>query len=157
LSADISIRRAYKDEAGALASLHRSCFSQSWSRASFESLLDNDNTLALVANGSGARQAYEAFVVTSIAADQAEILTLGTAPMMRRSGLARALILAVSAEAHARGASEIFLEVASNNTAAAALYAGIGFCVAGKRPRYYRDVGGASDAIIMRACLPLAH
>ena len=157
MSADISIRRVCKDDAAALASLHGSCFDEPWSSASFKSLLENDNIFALVAMRSGTRRQYEAFAVTRVAANEAEFLTLGTAPAMRRTGLARALVLAASAEAHARGAMEIFLEVATNNTAAAALYSDIGFSVAGRRPRYYHHDTNAMDAMIMRACLPLAH
>lgn len=140
-----------------LASLHGSCFREPWSTASFESLLGNEHTFALVATRKSARQAYDAFVAVNVAADQAEILTLGTVPAMRRTGLARALILAASAEAHDRGALEIFLEVASNNGAAAALYCSMGFAVAGGRSRYYPDNRNAMDARIMRAGLPLAH
>ena len=157
MSAAISVRRVCKDDADALAALHGSCFSKPWSLASFESLLENANTLALVASQSGALRKCEAFVVMRVASDEAEILTLGTAPSMRRSGLGRTLVLAASAEAHARGAKEIFLEVAGNNAAAGALYAGIGFSVAGRRARYYHDNLQAIDAMIMRARLPLTH
>ena len=157
MSDGVFIRRAGKDDAAALASLHRSCFAEAWSSASFEALLGNEHTFALAAIGSSARQECDALIVTSVAADQAEILTLGTAPAMRRTGLARALVLAASAEAHSRGAVEIFLEVADNNAAAAALYSSMGFSVAGERMRYYRDGTNAMDAKIMRASLPLAH
>lgn len=157
MSAALSIRRVRKEAADALAALHRRCFSTPWSAASFESLLEHADTLALVASQSDAVRTCEAFIVTRVASDEAEILTLGTAPSMRRSGLGRALVLAASAEAHRRGAKEIFLEVAGNNAAAGALYAGIGFSVVGRRAGYYHDDLQAIDAMIMRARLPLAH
>jgi ribosomal-protein-alanine N-acetyltransferase len=157
VSAAITIRRACKDDAALLASLHRDCFSEHWSSESFESLLRNAATLALIATASGEPQEHAAFIAISIAADQAEILTLGTVPAKRREGLARALVLAASAEAYALGAMEVFLEVASNNAAAAALYASLGFAVSGRRARYYRDKTGTIDAMIMRISLPLAR
>ncbi len=157
MSTEFFIQRAYKKDATLLASLHGRCFSDAWSSTSFESLLENEKTFALIATGRRAQQPHRAFIVASVAADEAEILTLGTAPAERRSGLARALVLAASAEAHARGATNIFLEVGSNNAAAEKLYTGIGFSAAGRRPRYYRDNSQAIDAVIMRASLPLAH
>lgn len=157
MSAAISVRRVYKDDADALSSLHGSCFSAPWSAASFESFLKNANTLTLVASRRAALREYDAFIVMRVASDEAEILTLGTAPSKRRSGLGRALVLAASAAAHTRGAREIFLEVAGNNAAAGALYSGIGFSVAGRRVGYYHDNLQAIDAMIMRACLPLSH
>jgi ribosomal-protein-alanine N-acetyltransferase len=54
------------------------------------------------------------------------------------------------AEAAARGAAAILLEVATDNTTARALYASAGFVVIGRRPRYYP---GGGDAAIMRALL----
>ena len=157
MSAAISIRRVYKDGAVALAALHGSCFSEPWSSASFESLMESSNTFALAAIGDAKPRTFEAFIVARVAADEAEILTLGTAPARRRNGLARALVLAAAAEAHGAGASKIFLEVASDNAAAAALYSSIGFSGVGGRPRYYRDKTNAMDAMIMRARLPLTH
>ena len=76
---------------------------------------------------------------------------------MRKSGLGCALVLAASTEAHTRGAKEIFLEVAVNNAADGALYAGVGFLAVGRRAGYYRDNAEAIDAMILRARLPLAH
>jgi ribosomal-protein-alanine N-acetyltransferase len=48
-------------------------------------------------------------------------------------------------------ATEVVLEVRAGSAGAAALYAGLGFTQAGRRPRYYRDPD--EDALIMR--LPL--
>ncbi len=155
--AAISVRRVSKDDAEMLSSLHRSCFSTPWNAASFESLLYNTNTLALAASISAAQDQCDGFIVTRVASDEAEILTLGTVPSMRRLGLARALVLAASAKEHARGAKEIFLEVAGNNAAAGALYDRLGFMAVGRRAGYYRDNVQAFDAVILRARLPLAH
>ncbi len=157
MSSVIAIERASKDDTDALASLHEQCFSKPWSAESFGALMENDNTLAFTASRSAAPRSVEAFIVTHVAADEAEILTLGTTPKMRRSGLARALVRVAAIEVHALGAKEIFLEVAANNVAAQALYSGIGFLAAGKRLGYYQDDIEARDAMILRASLPLVH
>ena len=155
MNSAIVIGRVGKDDAEALASLHKKCFSTPWSAESFGALLKNANTLAYAASRRGAEQLLEAYIVTRVAADEAEILTLGTTPRMRRTGLARALVLAAAKELHALGAMEIFLEVAANNVAARELYIGVGFLAAGKRVGYYRDEGTLRDAMILRASLPL--
>ncbi len=90
-------------------------------------------------------------------ADEAEILTLGTASQARRKGLASALVRAAAAEAHTRKAREIFLEVAAENLPALALYRALGFAVVGKRAAYYQGLDGQSaDALTLRASLPLS-
>lgn len=81
------------------------------------------------------------------AAQEAEVLTLAVHPGARRGGVGAALMRALMAEAAARGASEMFLEVAEHNAPARALYARIGATEAGRRRRYYPD---GSDALVLR-------
>jgi len=157
MNVGISIKRAYRKDAEALACLHAKCFAKPWSAQGFGALIENADTLAFFGSRSAAPQTFDAFVLARVAADEAEILTLGTAPAARRSGLARALIFASATEAHALGAKEMFLEVEVNNDAAYSLYFGMGFLAAGKRAGYYRDDADVSDAMILRAGLPLVQ
>jgi ribosomal-protein-alanine N-acetyltransferase len=76
---------------------------------------------------------------------------------MRRQGHARALVRAAAEEAGRRNATEMFLEVATDNSAALALYTGLGFERAGQRRLYYARAQGAADALILRAALPLSQ
>ncbi|MEE3058958.1 MAG: GNAT family N-acetyltransferase, partial [Pseudomonadota bacterium] len=70
----------------ALASLHAACFDRPWSEESFGELLKGDGVHALGdANG---------FIVIRCVANEAEILTLGVLPDLRRAGLARKLVRA---------------------------------------------------------------
>jgi ribosomal-protein-alanine N-acetyltransferase len=88
-------------------------------------------------------------------AGEAELLTIATLPGARRQGHGRLHLAAFEAEAHRRGAETAFLEVAEDNAAARALYAGAGYAEAGRRPGYYRRQSGpAVAAILMRK--PLA-
>ncbi|MDP3371055.1 MAG: ribosomal-protein-alanine acetyltransferase, partial [Brevundimonas sp.] len=56
-----------------------------------------------------------------------------------------------------RGATRLFLEVAEDNMAALALYAGAGFVEAGRRPGYYaRPHGRPRDALVLALNLTAA-
>jgi ribosomal-protein-alanine N-acetyltransferase len=71
-------------------------------------------------------------------------------PGARRHGVGTELVARGAAEAAARGAKRLFLEVADDNAAARALYARAGFAEAGRRPRYYaRADGSRRDALLL--------
>jgi ribosomal-protein-alanine N-acetyltransferase len=89
-------------------------------------------------------------LLARVAADEADVLTLAVLPMARRQGIASALLYAALAEMKARGGGSAFLEVATVNSAARALYARSGFVEVGRRRRYYAD---SSDAIVLRLSL----
>ena len=82
--------------------------------------------------------------------DEAELMTLAVAPEGRRAGTGAALLAAFEDRARARGAVTAFLEVASDNAAAQALYARAGWQNAGRRRDYY---GGGVDAVVMLKAL----
>jgi len=143
------------DNAALLASLHRQCFEDSWDEASFRSLLAGQGVFALTAKDASATES-QSFILIQVAAEQSEILSIGTVPGARRSGLARVLLSEASAEALARKAQEMFLEVAEDNSAALSLYSTAGFVISGHRRSYYRRPGGLMiDALMLRTPLPL--
>ncbi len=88
-------------------------------------------------------------ILARTVADEAEVLTLAVDPAAQRHGIGRALLQQVLATAQERGASAIFLEVASGNAPARSLYAGAGFLEVGRRSGYYP--GG--DALVLRRSL----
>jgi len=148
-------RIAPSANAALLASLHRQCFEDAWDEASFRSLLAGQGVFALTAKDASATES-QAFILIQVAAGQSEILSIGTVPHARRSGLARVLLGEAAAEALARKAQEMFLEVAEDNAAALALYTAAGFASAGRRRLYYRRPGGLLvDALMLRSPLPL--
>jgi ribosomal-protein-alanine N-acetyltransferase len=136
-------------DAAALARLHGRCFTlpPPWSEAAFAGLLAQPGVFL--------RTEAAGFVLGRVILDEAELLTLAVDPAARRQGAGRRLLAAFAAEAAARGATRVFLEVASGNMAARALYAGAGWAEAGRRRGYYQGAGGAADdALILARALP---
>jgi len=88
-------------------------------------------------------------VLWRIAADEAEILTICTAPDQRRQGAGRHLLTAAIAAVSAANATRLFLEVAVDNDPAIGLYRAFGFTDEGRRPGYYRTEAGPIDALIL--------
>jgi len=127
-----------------LAQCHARAFDgegRAWHADEFAELLASPQVIAA---GDG-----RAFAMARVVADEAEILTVATDPAERRKGLARAALCEVMSEARGRGALQVFLEVASDNSAARALYAAEGFSVAGRRRGYYRRADATVDAVVM--------
>jgi ribosomal-protein-alanine N-acetyltransferase len=85
--------------------------------------------------------------IFQVIADELHVHNVAVDPGARRRGLARALLeqaLATARESQVRAAH---LEVRETNQAALALYAGLGFEVAGRRPDYYIDP--REDALLL--------
>lgn len=140
------------------ASIHASSFpapwEQRWDRAALAELLATPGAFGLMAQ-EGEDGAASGFVLTRVAADEAEIITLGVAPEARRRGIGTALLAAAAREARERGAISLFLEVADDNFAARRLYEELGFVAVGKRRAYYaRGTLPAAAALMMRRALP---
>jgi [ribosomal protein S18]-alanine N-acetyltransferase len=134
------------------AGLHAPAFAHPWGIAEFEQLLSADN---IVADG-----AFEApgdrltgMVLSRVAADEAEILTIAVSAARRRHGIAKALMGAHLGRLSSVGIKALFLEVAVDNHAALGLYEGFAFCQVGERKGYYRNANGAAIAakILRRA------
>lgn len=80
-------------------------------------------------------------------ADECELSNIAVETAYRRRGVARALFDELLTELRRRGVNKVFLLVDSANTAAVALYDGLGFIRTGVRRNYYANHG---DALIMR-------
>lgn len=129
-----------------LAALHRACFTSPppWSAQSFADLCDSKHDFLLIAPDKAG------LIAGRVIAGECELLTLATDPRHQRQGVATILLARFEAEARARGATEVFLEVDEANTAARALYARHGFSQTGCRAGYYvKGDGAASDALIL--------
>ena len=129
-----------------MAATHARAFEargQVWSAQEFAVLLTSPHVFAV----GDAR----CFAMGRVVAGEAELLTLACAPDHQGQGLGRACLAQFETEARARNAQEIFLEVATDNIAAQALYTETGYCEAARRQGYYARQGEAPvDALILR-------
>lgn len=130
-----SIRAIGPEDAPALARLHGELFPTGWNSATFAAFCGEAGIAALAAV---AKNEIVGFAVCRVAADEAEILTLGVAPHWRRRGAGRALLCAALESAQMLGAKAVFLEVAQGNAPALALYQRTGFFCIGRREGYYQ-------------------
>lgn len=161
---DIAVEGARTQHASDLASIHQECFDRGWTASDFLHLLESDTVRGLHARRPATlffpRSAEpRGFVLTRIAADEAEILTIAVAKSARRYGLGKALMQAVMSDLYADRVPSLFLEVDENNAAAIGLYRSLGFKQVGKREAYYsaknnkNAQGVRTGALVMRCDL----
>ena len=137
----------FSRDAPRLAAIHAEAFDDPWSADAIAGVLAAPGAFALAIGEPGP---LVGFVLCRRTADEAEILTLAVRPADRRRGLAATLLNASIALVTVAGATSMFLEVAEDNPAALALYAGAGFVDVGRRPDYYARPAGAVAARILR-------
>ena len=87
--------------------------------------------------------------IVSLAAGEAHILNICTAPERQARGHGRRLLRALVKLAQDQGGERVFLEVRPSNLPAIALYHSEGFNEIGRRPRYYPARDGREDALVM--------
>ncbi len=144
----ISFLEATTAQAGVFAALHAECFDTPWCAEEFATLIAMPGAAAALSLSGGEPVG---FILTRVAAGEAEIVTIGTRPLARRRGIARALINHQFTEFKPRGVKACFIEVAASNTDARALYASCGFLETAVRRGYYqRPNRSREDAIVMR-------
>lgn len=145
----VSLLWAGPEAAVEIAGLHAGLFDEPWDAPAVAKLLEHPGATTLVAR-TGFPKVGVAFVMGQIAADDAEILSIGVARTWQRVGLAKRLVEGLERALKRAGAKRIFLEVAEDNVAARALYEGRGYKEATRRKGYYVRKGGAAvDALVM--------
>ena len=137
-----TITLAMPAHAATLAAIHAAAFpvAEAWGEDAIALQLELPGVLGLIDERGG-------MLLARLVVDAAEVLTLAVAPGARRQGVATSLLRTALAEIGARGGVAVFLEVATGNVAARALYQGFGFTEVGRRRGYYAD---ASDALVLR-------
>ncbi len=152
-SSDAAIQTAGGLDAPVISALQNDVFPQErWSESEVASLIAGPGAIAFLATGRDFGEVMPlAFALARIAADEAEILTLGVLADVRGKGLGRRLVEAVADTARAQGARRLHLEVAARNTAGRALYADLQFVEVGRRENYYDDHGERPDDAVLLA------
>lgn len=149
----VSILWAGPENAEELAQIHAPLFSPAWDAPTLRSLLDHPGSIALLAR-TGQPLETAGFVLGRVAADEAEVLTLGVRLDRQRLGLGRRLLEAFCRAARKADARRLYLEVAADNAAAHGLYRRLGFEESGRRKGYYERPGApAEDAINLSLAL----
>jgi len=140
----VTIERVGPAHAAVLAAIHGAAFPHdAWGAGAFQVQLEMHSVLALLDSRGG-------LALLRVTADEAEVLTLGVLPAMRRRGIARDLLGEATRRARALGVRAVFLEVGVRNRPARTLYEAAGFTEVGRRRRYYAN---GEDALILRATL----
>jgi ribosomal-protein-alanine N-acetyltransferase len=134
--------RATQADIDFMAAVHAATFPlpDTWSRDVFSLQLAISGVFGLLHQSGG-------MILARVAADQAEILTLGVRPAAQRSGIATALLHQAVLVAAGMGSRTVFLEVSVANMTARRIYTRAGFVEAGRRRNYYSD---NSDALVLR-------
>jgi len=147
------IRPLRPDKAEDCARVHAEGFAHPWSSQEVAELIAAASTLAAAAldptNGR-----LRGFVLSRLAADEAEILTIAVEVASRGKGVGQALLGEALRQASNGGAKAMFLEVGKDNAPALALYERFRFVKVGERAGYYRrNDGTRAAAVIMRKAL----
>ena len=126
-------------------------FGEAWSRRQVGDALVMPNThyLLAAADGGPCAEGSQAagFALSRGAADEEELLLIAVDPEHRGRRIGSALLERFIAEARARGAVRLFLEMREGNPAGS-LYRRYGFATVGRRRDYYRRGSGLPlDAI----------
>lgn len=142
----VVVRAADRDDVADIAALEVEAFPlDPWSPVLLEQAVDGTVPTVgiLVAEQDGG---FAGYAVVSVVDVDAELQRIAVPEELRRSGIARTLLVAVHQHAGERGAGRLLLEVREDNVAARLFYEHHDFTELGRRPRYYRD--GATALVL---------
>ncbi|MPZ38200.1 MAG: ribosomal-protein-alanine N-acetyltransferase [Rhizobiales bacterium] len=142
------LSEATPQDAAAIAKLHAASFNRGWSEDEIDRLMLERNVLTHRATVNGR---LVGFIISRIAAGEAEILSVAVATSYRRKGLARRMLNLHMGRLAGSGTRVLFLEVDEGNAAACQLYRRAGFREAGRREGYYTMADGKrATALVLR-------
>ena len=151
--ARLNILWAAPEHAGEIGELHAGLFDKAWDAQSIARLLEHPGSIAFLARLGDPMQTV-GFILSLLAADEAEILTLGVHKDRQRRQIGRRLVEAMARAAKKAEARRLFLEVSEANKAALALYRRLGFLEVGRRKGYYERPGSPpEDALTLALAL----
>ena len=138
---------ANRRDAAVFAPLHGASFGRGWSEEEFERLLSDRS---VVAHRAMRGSTLAGFVLSRLAAGEAEILSIAVDPSQRSRGLAQKLLTLHLRRLAGLGCQTIFLEVDEDNQPARRLYRRAGFGEVARREAYYGKGPGARAALVLR-------
>lgn len=139
-----------------MSDIHASGFAHGWARGELEQMIFSATHTADVLFSRGlAGDVVSGFAISRVVAGEAELLTIVLDPEARGRGLSAELLGHHARSVRRAGGEALFLEVATDNAPALALYRRAGFEEIGRRKGYYSARNGEPrrDALTMRADL----
>ncbi len=140
---ELRITRLTSEHLDTILALEQSAHPHPWSRANFLSSLTSSHH----AWGLWRGPELLGHLFFSLAVGEAELLLLVIARAAQGKGLAK-LLLGAAITSVRPCARQFFLEVRESNTAAIALYEGLGFNQIGERRNYYPGKNGGETALV---------
>jgi ribosomal-protein-alanine N-acetyltransferase len=153
----LHVRDARRQDLDAVMALERNTAeAPHWTEMEYAAIVNADREAdalvrrcLLVAEGEGGLIGFAVGKIVGLGRGAVvELESIVVEKASRRAGVGRALCRAVIAWSQQQGAEALELEVRAGSTGAIALYAGLGFVVAGRRRAYYQ--GPVEDAVLMR-------
>ena len=139
---------ASPNDAAAIGHLHGQSFRRGWSEDEVERLLLDRS---VIAHRATVGSVFAGFVMSRIAAGEAEILSIAICAPKKGRGLAGRLLRHHLGRLAGVAVRTVFLEVDEDNAPAVRLYRRAGFREVGRRAGYYPAPGGkAANALILR-------
>lgn len=137
------IRAATTEDVSEIAELFYKSMPSPWKADDIESAISSPTMTAWVLEEN---DAVKCAVLVQVCFDEAEILSIATAPSERRKGYAKQLLSYVFRELGEE--VSLFLEVREKNETAISFYESMGFAVYGMRKGYYKSP--KDNAILMK-------
>ncbi|MTI44676.1 ribosomal-protein-alanine N-acetyltransferase [Roseibium hamelinense] len=149
------VEKARDEDLTDIAEIHRKSFPHGWEPDELARMMNQEGTSILVARRSSpyGTQSCLGFLITRVAGDEAEVITIAIDPRHRGRGIAKKLMQDGMFRLYGERCASLFLEVDSSNEPALLLYRSLGFRQVGERKGYYRGSAGDGTALVMRVDL----
>lgn len=128
----------------AVAEIEKACFSVPWTEKGLKEGLENETGRFYVAVRDGTAIGY---IGANCILDEVYLNNVAVLLDYRKNSIGKALLLSLIAASEAQNAAFVSLEVRRTNTAAIALYEGLGFTQRGVRKNFYTEP--TEDALIL--------
>lgn len=148
-SEGFSVRAMTGDDLDLVVAIEQRAYPYPWSRGNFSDSLSSGYDAWIFADERG----WIGYAVLMWVIDEAHLLNLCVPVELQRRGLGRRLLGWLMADAAARGARSLLLEVRPSNLPALALYRNSGFAAIGVRKAYYPAGAAREDALVMSRSL----
>jgi len=147
------VRRLNLDDCQAVADLETQLFAGRFTAQSLRDMLNKPAfygaVLPAVGQAVGQAAVIHAYYLSTITADCADIIAIGTHRDWQRRGFGRIMLEHLIGVTEQQHVEKILLEVAADNMPARQLYDSCGFVEIGCRKNYYKRGETRCDAVIM--------